>query len=100
MKLTKSYIKQLIRESIGEITDLEAVGTEEAYGDDDSEEKEHVRGMLDKEKNEHLYKIDMMLADLAVLESSLKQTYPNNTEVVQLIEKIKNSLDLLQGKIV
>lgn len=100
MKITKDYLRKLISESLQEVTDLEAVGTEEAYGDDDSEEKEHVRGLLGKEREEHLYKIDMMLADLAVLESSLKQTYPNNTEVVQLIEKIKNSLDLLQGKIV
>lgn len=66
MKLTQTYLRELIKESLEEadITDLEAVGAEEAYGDNTGED-EHVRGMLADESK----KVSRLLSDIAGLQS-------------------------------
>lgn len=100
MKISKETLKQLIRESLQEITDLEAVGAEEAYGDEDGEEQAHVRDMLKKEQESYIEKIDLLLRDVAVLESSFAQTHPGNDEISNILKDIRDNLDLLQGKLV
>jgi len=55
MKISKEYLRNLIKESLDEITDLEAVGAEEAYGDD-SEER-HVKSMLHSEYEVNMEKL-------------------------------------------
>jgi hypothetical protein len=100
MKISKEHLKQLIRESLSEITDLEAVGSEEEYGDENADEEAHVRDILKKEQEEYIEKISLLLRDVAVLESSFAQTHPGNDEISNIINDIRNSLDLLQGKIV
>lgn len=100
MKISKEHLRNLIRESLSEITDLEAVGAEEEYGDDDADEQAHVRDMLKKEQEEYIERIDLLLRDLAVLESSFAETHPGNDEIANIISDIRDNLDLLQGKLV
>jgi hypothetical protein len=71
MKLTQEYLKALIRESLqeGDLTDLEAIGAEEAYGDD-SEEK-YVKDMLQSEYDVNIEKVSRLLSDLAGLSKTI-----------------------------
>ena len=98
MKITKSILKQLIRESISEITDLEAIGAEEAYGDDNSEEEEHIRN-ISKDREVAIEKIDWMLSDLAGIHSLIRKSEPDNKESLALLKEISEKLTILQQKL-
>ncbi len=95
MKIDKESLKQLIRESLSEITDLEAVGAEEEYSSDDEEEVRHVRGMLSKEREININRIDVMMTDLATLSSTFKQQN-GDPQVLQLIEDSISNLKTIQ----
>jgi|688.fasta_scaffold632590_2 hypothetical protein len=97
MKITREYLKALIKESLQEadLTDLEAVGAEEAYSSDDEEEVRHVRGMLSKEREINVDRIDVMMADLATLASTFKQQN-GDPQVLQLIEDSISNLQKVQ----
>jgi len=71
MKITSEYLKQLIKEALeeAELTDLEAVGPEEAYGDDD--EQRYVKDMLQGEYDVNMEKVSRLLSDLAGLKSTI-----------------------------
>jgi hypothetical protein len=71
MKITSEYLKQLIKEALEEadLTDLEAVGPEEAYGDDD--EQRYVKDMLQGEYDVNMEKVSRLLSDLAGLKSTI-----------------------------
>lgn len=98
MKISKEHLRKLIRESLSEITDLEAVGAEEAYGDDNEEEAMHVRGMLSQEREVNINRIEMMKSDLATLSSIFKQQN-GDPQVLNLIENCISNLEQIQNMI-
>ena len=84
MKVSNDYLRKLILESLQEITDLEAVGAEEVYGDD--EEERHVRQMLSSEHEDIIERISRTSADVAGLSSTIKNI-KGNPQAVEMLEQ-------------